>query len=64
MTRSARLWDIFASCILTLLMGFSFTALSCSADHVQQSHQCTFSVQICGWDTFHEEQIGKKKGNR
>ena len=64
MTRLAWSWDIFASYILALLMGFSFTVLPCSADNVQQSHQCTLSVQICGRDTFYEQHTGKKKGNR
>ena len=63
-TRLARSWDIFASYILALLMGFSFTVLPCTADYVQWSHQCTLSVQICGRDTFYEQHTGKKKGNR
>ena len=63
-SRSARSWDIFASYILALLMRFSITVLTCSADYVQRSHQCTLSVQICGRDTFYEQHTGKKKGNR
>ena len=64
MTRSARSWDIFASYIFALLMGFSFTVLPFSADYVKRSHQCALIVQICGKATFYEQHTKKKKGNR
>ena len=64
MSRLARSWDIFASYILALLMRFFSTVLPCSADYVQQSHQCTLTVKICGRETFYEQHTGKKKGNR
>ena len=64
MTRSARSWDIFASYIFALLMGFSFTVLPFSADYVKQSHQCALIVQICGKATLYEQHTKKKEGNR